>query len=58
HKSAVNAVAVFPNKQRKVTPSDDQTLRLWDFTEKTGESLTQSIKTHSITLVDFSPDGT
>ncbi|KAG1893489.1 uncharacterized protein F5891DRAFT_1282058 [Suillus fuscotomentosus] len=30
HESAVDAVAVFPDKRRMITGSDDKTLRLWD----------------------------
>ncbi|KAG2125183.1 WD40-repeat-containing domain protein [Suillus bovinus] len=30
HEKSVRAVAVFPNKRRMVTGSDDKTLRLWD----------------------------
>ncbi|KAG2051196.1 WD40 repeat-like protein [Suillus hirtellus] len=30
HERAVNAVAVFPDKRRMITCSDDKTLRLWD----------------------------
>ncbi|KAG2142871.1 uncharacterized protein EDB93DRAFT_1252134 [Suillus bovinus] len=34
HKGGVNAVAIFPDKRRMVTGSEDKTLRLWDL--KTG----------------------
>jgi WD40 repeat protein len=30
HERTVNAVAVFPDRRRMVTGSDDRTLRLWD----------------------------
>jgi len=32
HESGVKAVAVFPDRRRMVTGSDDKTLRLWDLT--------------------------
>ncbi|KAG2147807.1 uncharacterized protein EDB93DRAFT_1328365 [Suillus bovinus] len=34
HKGGVNAVAIFPDKRRMVTGSEDKTLRMWDL--KTG----------------------
>ncbi|KAG2142890.1 uncharacterized protein EDB93DRAFT_598081 [Suillus bovinus] len=37
HKDGIRAVAVFPDKRRMVTGSDDNTLRLWDL--KTGDVL-------------------
>jgi WD40 repeat protein len=56
HEERVNAVAIFPDKRRMVTASNDKTLRLWDL--KTGTVL-RKMEGHSygVSVLAVSRDG-
>lgn len=56
HEELVMTVAVFPDKRRMITGSDDKTIRLWDL--KTGV-MSKKMQGHSkgVWTLAVSPDG-